>query len=113
MLEDKEIVDTNKDEWVDTYESGWYEKIDEEYLEWHGYDSSISKIIITKQSDNLLDLLEVGDMAEKIDMAGNTIIEEVRYKYDLEFDKEFYAQSPNLFKAIWKRHNDTMRRYAL
>ena len=66
---------------------------------------------IIKQSDNIIDLLEVGDMSEKIDMAGDTIIEEIRNQDDLVFDKDFYNQSPDLFTAIWKRNGDIMRRY--
>lgn len=103
MLEDKEIVDTTKEEWLDIYESGWYEKLDEEYLEWHGYDSSIAKILIAKQSDNLLDLLEVGDCVE----FKNGGIVYIPNRHQLTKAKNI----SHLITAIWKQNHDTMRRY--
>jgi hypothetical protein len=104
MLEDKEIIDTTKEEWLDIYESGWYEKLDEEYLEWHGYESSVAKVLIERQSDNLLDLLEVGDCIENTDgdiFSANNL-----------FEKEMMKRWANN-KAIWKRNGDIMRRYQI
>ena len=78
LLGDKSIVDTNK------------------YTQ--------QQLLFTKsikESDNLLDLLEVGDCIEDV----NEDIRNIGHYGDIEWAKE------NNIQAIWKRHNDIMRRY--
>ena len=58
--------------------------------------------IILNQSDNLLDLLEVGDCVED----ANEDIEHVKNNEQLIWVKGFAV-------AIWKRNGDVMRRYPL
>ena len=89
MLEDKVIIDISKS---DKY------KIHEDTL-WH---NSMLQGTIIKQSDNLLDLLEVGDCWETIDNE----IYSIDNERELRHQRAFYKT-----KAIWKRNGNVMRRY--
>ena len=89
MLEDKKIVDTKGD-------NNW--KIYEDTL-WH---NSMLQGTIIKQSDNLIDLLEIGDCVE--DSEGDI------FSANNLFEKEMMKRWDNN-KAIWKRNGDIMRRY--
>ena len=95
MLKDKTIFDRNKMPTI---------KFDR--------DASVEKT-----SDNLLDLLEVGDCVELCNKNGETFI------YHMA-DKEAYnnamvdindlTEEDNAYvKAIWKRNGDIMRRYEI
>ena len=84
LLENKEIVDRSKAQ------------------EFSVYDREPIKL----QSDNLLDLLEVGDCYE---LRGGQI-----YSVDNDFELfqvSFHTEAPTT--AIWKRNGDVMRRYEL
>jgi hypothetical protein len=62
---------------------------------------------IKLQSDNLIDLLEVGDCYETKDAE----IYSIDNTYELTEQKAFYSYNVNLINAIWKRNGDIMRRY--
>jgi hypothetical protein len=82
MLEDKSIVDTT--------ESGFYPKE------------------VVKSSDNLLDLLEVGDMVE-LDYGVPLYIYNINKKFiEVLPNERVFFDEPI---AIWKRNGDVMRRY--
>ena len=92
LLEDKTIVDTNKS---DKY------KIAENTL-WH---NSMLQGTILNQSDNLIDLAEVGDCVE----CNYGLYNET---YSINNDTQLNAfKGDNTVVAIWKRDGDVMRRY--
>jgi hypothetical protein len=70
--------------------------------EYDDYDAYIDKT-----SDNLIDLLEVGDCYETKDAE----IYSIDNTYELTEQKTFYSYNVDLIKAIWKRNGDIMRRY--
>ena len=74
----------------------------EENTLWH---NSMLQGAILNQSDNLIDLAEVGDCVEH-DVNGETVIVYMRDKGMIEFEKDI-----NGCTAIWKRNGDVMRRY--
>lgn len=84
MLEDKEIVDTK------------------DMISYIATD-------ISKQSDNLLDLLEVGDIVERF----TGWLAYLSDDFDVSYYKEKMKEYPERFTAIWKRNGDIMRRYEL
>lgn len=65
---------------------------------------------ITKQTDNLIDLLEVGDLVE-LDYGVPLYIYNINKKFIevLPNDRVFFDEPI----AIWKRNGDVMRRYPL
>ena len=76
--------------------------------------------IILNQSDNLIDLLEVGDCVE-LDNEWE-ILKVLRFNKDNEIvcmvrtssgteEYRFYEYRKDYIKAIWKRNGDVMRRY--
>ena len=60
---------------------------------------------VDKESDNLIDLLEVGDCVEHL-VKGKTMIHHMVNINQVEFEKDL-----NVCTAIWKRNGDVMRRY--
>ncbi len=58
---------------------------------------------IEKMSDNLIDLIEVGDMVE-------TDSDMILVKGMTQF-KHIFRENYDLIKAIWKRQGDTFKRY--
>ena len=90
MLEDKEIVDT---------------KDMESYI----------ATDISKESDNLLDLLEVGDCMELEDDNRNIIFHLFNQNtFDYAISDEFCDEDDEAhIVAIWKRNGDVMRRYEI
>ena len=102
MLEDKEIVDTRNNPIY---------HIAEDTL-WH---NSMLQGTIIKQSDNLLDLLEVGDCVEFENKKKEAFIYHIPDKeaFNLVIDDiSNSTKEDNAYVvAIWKRNGDVMRRY--
>ena len=92
LLEDKTIIDT-KDRPLF--------HIAEKTL-WH---NSMVQGTILNQSDNLIDLAEVGDMVEIVDEQGLDYIH-LTEKWTVSEIREDFE-----IIAIWKRNGDVMRRY--
>ena len=89
LLEDKTIIKVNKDDYeifVNTISFG---------------DTQLGQIKL--QSDNLLDLAEVGDYYE--DLA------EVLHYIDMQVLGQFHDYIALGIIALWKRNGDIMRRY--
>ena len=63
---------------------------------------------IDKISDNLIDLLEVGDMVEIINEDKNT---EIYHLTKTTLDNFDYLFEGTTIVALWKRNGDIMRRY--
>jgi len=63
LLENKEIIKTNEKQYICTIDNCLYTKVDD----W--IDSKVSGYTATKTSDNILDLVEVGDLVEDKDGA--------------------------------------------
>ena len=72
--------------------------------EYDDYDAYIDKT-----SDNLLDLLEVGDCVETVD----TIEKFTRIKGIYCFTSGSHLIGVSRIIAIWKRNGDIMRRYSV
>ena len=83
----------------------------EENTLWH---NSMLQGAILNQSDNLIDLAEVGDMVEdeEISQVINIFKTDNGYKIIITNTKTFETKlgCPTI-KAIWKRNGDVMRRY--
>lgn len=73
----------------------------------HSDDKGYFLGYMEKESDNLIDLLEVGDCYETKDAE----IYSIDNTYQLTEQKAFYSYNVNLINAIWKRNGDIMRRY--
>ena len=101
MLEDKTIVDTKERNLTQAGIRIMPDKTQQEYID--------NKKVI-RHTDNLLDLLEVGDIVELEPPHEYFIIKNEFYKksaIDRQFNIEF-----NIV-AIWKRNGDIMRRYVV
>jgi hypothetical protein len=79
----------------------------EENTLWH---NSMLQGAILNQSDNLLDLLEVGDMVEFVDEQG---LDYINLTEDYPASKVNELMLDFEITAIWKRNGDTMRRYEI
>ena len=101
VLLDKEIVDTSENEF---YNISRINKKDNLYKD--GFHLGTVNI----QSDNLLDLLEIGDM---IEWGGDFGLDNNITMLTNDTILEFYKNNPHSAIAIWKRNGDVMRRYEL
>ena len=66
-----------------------------------------SKEIAECMGEDLIDLLEEGDLSE--DIYENIVI--IDEPEELEFQKKHYTEFPEQLAAIWKRQGDIFRRY--
>jgi hypothetical protein len=116
LLEDKTIYDTSK--YIEDEDWGTCAiEVTGKYLTYYLLPNHtlIQKLgIIKLQSDNLLDLLEVGDCVEdeEISQVINIFKTDNGYKIIITNTKTFETKlgCPTI-KAIWKRNGDVMRRY--
>ena len=68
---------------------------------------NVNEILMVKQSDNLIDLAEVGDCVE----CSYGLYNET---YSINNDTQLNAfKGDNTVVAIWKRNGDIMRRYSV
>ena len=76
---------------------------------------NVNEILMVKQSDNLLDLLEVGDMLELKNKDNETFIfhmcDKETYNNTMDDIKDLTEEDNAYVVAIWKRNGDVMRRY--
>ena len=100
LLENNTITKVNKDDYkifVNTLIFG---------------DTQLGKIKL--QSDNLLDLLEAGDMVEIKDEREDIDFDYIPMITEFDIKQGKAMKSPFSFAvAIWKRSGDVMRRYEL
>ena len=75
----------------------------------HSDDKGYFLGYMEKESDNLIDLLEVGDMVEYINNENGLV------KYEIAMDNNvlLYFKKYTVVIAIWKRNGDVMRRYSV
>ena len=113
MLEDKEIIDTSKEAKDHAWGTCHYVTYDNGKELCYTPDGRKyqSLGIIINQSDNLIDLLEVGDIIETKDGLFEYIFYQNRIYYSHPYGMvRQFAILPRSITAIWKRNGDVMRR---